>query len=95
MKEVAKEWLDKAYDDILTIGEIIDNPRLTNIAAFHAQQAIEKSLKAVIEEFEIGSIKTHNLQRLFAVVEEFIQFDVELILITKLDVAKQRLKGTG
>ena len=58
---------------------------LTNIVAFHSQQAIEKSLKAVIEEFEIGVIKTHNLEKLFATVDNFIQFEVDWDLIKKLD----------
>ncbi|MBP8933988.1 MAG: HEPN domain-containing protein [Candidatus Atribacteria bacterium] len=85
MKEITKEWLERAYDDIETMVEIIDNPHLTNIVALHSQQAIEKSLKAVIEEFEIGVIKTHNLEKLFATVDNFIQFEVDWDLIKKLD----------
>jgi len=85
MKEITKEWLERAYDDIETVSEIIDNPRLTNVVALHSQQAIEKSLKAVIEEFEIGAIKTHNLEKLFATVDDFIQFEVDRDLVKKLD----------
>ncbi|MGB4690762.1 MAG: HEPN domain-containing protein [Atribacterales bacterium] len=85
MKEITEEWLERAYDDIETMGEIIDNPRLTNIVALHSQQAIEKSLKAVIEELEIGAIKTHNLEKLFATVDDFIQFEVDWDLVKKLD----------
>jgi len=85
MKEITKEWLERAYDDIETVSEIIDNPRLTNVVALHSQQAIEKSLKAVIEEFEIGAIKTHNLENLFATVDDFIQFDTDRDLVKKLD----------
>ena len=85
MKEITKEWLERAYDDIETVSEIIDNPRLTNVVALHSQQAIEKSLKAVIEEFEIGAIKTHNLEKLFATVDDFIQFETDRNLVKKLD----------
>ena len=85
MKEITEEWLERAYDDIETMGEIIDNPRLTNIVALHSQQAIKKSLKAVIEELEIGAIKTHNLEKLFATVDDFIQFEVDWDLVKKLD----------
>ena len=67
------------------MSEIIDNPRLTNVVALHSQQAIEKSLKAVIEEFEIGAIKTHNLEKLFATVDDFIQFETDRNLVKKLD----------
>lgn len=85
MKEITEKGIERAYDDIETMGEIIDNPRLTNIVALHSQQAIEKSLKAVIEEFEIGAIKTHNLEKLFATVDNFIQFEVDWDLVKKLD----------
>jgi len=85
MNELTKEWLARANDDIETIKEIIDNPELTNIAAFHAQQAIEKSLKAVIEEFKIGFIKIHNLEKLFALINNYLQIEINLELVKKLD----------
>lgn len=59
MKLITKEWLNRAKDDLTVIEEIIDNRHLTNMVAFHAQQTVEKTLKAIIEEFEIGFIKTH------------------------------------
>ena len=61
MKKFTKEWLRAAYDDLITIEEIIDNSFLTNIVAFHAQQCIEKSMKAIIEEEEINIPKIHKL----------------------------------
>jgi HEPN domain-containing protein len=85
MNELTKEWLARANDDLETIKEIIDNPELTNIAAFHAQQAIEKSLKAVIEEFKIGFIKIHNLEKLFALTNNYLQIEINLELVKKLD----------
>ncbi|MCI5119641.1 MAG: HEPN domain-containing protein [Candidatus Electrothrix sp. AUS4] len=62
MKLITREWLDRAKDDLAVIEEIIDNPALTNMAAFHAQQAVEKTLKAVIEEYEIAFVRTHKLE---------------------------------
>jgi len=85
MNELTKEWLARANDDLETIKEIIDNSELTNIAAFHAQQAIEKSLKAVIEEFKIGFVKIHNLEKLFALINNYIQIAINLELVKKLD----------
>jgi HEPN domain-containing protein len=41
-----KEWLYFAYSDILTCERILYDEMLSNIVAFHAQQAIEKSFKA-------------------------------------------------
>ena len=39
---------------------------ITKKVAFHAQQAIEKSFKAIVEEFRLGNIKTHQLESLYA-----------------------------
>jgi HEPN domain-containing protein len=64
MRAFAREWLSAAYDDILTIEEIIDNQHLTHIVAFHAQQCIEKSFKAILEENEMDTLKIHKLLRL-------------------------------
>ncbi len=58
------EWLKAAAEDLLLIEEIIHNPHLTAPAAFHAQQAIEKSLKGYLEHLKIPSKKTHKLQTL-------------------------------
>ena len=62
MKKITNEWLDRAKEDLDTIKEIISKQYLTHRVAFHSQQAIEKCFKAVIEEFEIGFIKEHNLE---------------------------------
>ena len=35
--------------DLKVIQEIIDNESLTSMTAFHSQQSIEKSLKAILE----------------------------------------------
>ena len=50
MKKQVEVWIDFAEKDILTITEIINNHALTNIVAFHCQQAIEKYFKAYILE---------------------------------------------
>ena len=85
MKQLTREWLNSAGDDLLTIENLLDNPILTNIVAFHSQQAIEKSMKAVIEEFGIAFIKTHNLQTLLMKIEEVISFSVNELIISELD----------
>mgnify|MGYP002868032069 CR=1 FL=1 len=50
MKKQAKNWLQAAFDDLSVIGEIIQNENLSHMVAFHSQQAIEKSIKAILEE---------------------------------------------
>ena len=51
MKKITKEWLKVANDDLAVIEKIIDDNRLTNMVAFHSQQVVEKSLKAILEEY--------------------------------------------
>lgn len=85
MKEIVEHWLNAAQDDLRVIARITPDEFLTHMVAFHAQQCIEKSLKAVVEEYELGHIRIHNLTRLFEIVRPKISFDVEAIWIEKLD----------
>jgi len=56
-----------AYDDICAIHGIIRNPYLTNVVAFHAEQAIEKSLKALILFMGKDVPKIHSLNKLLKI----------------------------
>jgi len=47
---LTREWLKIANDDLLAIEELINNENLTHIASFHAEQALEKVFKALLEE---------------------------------------------
>ena len=85
MKLITEEWLRRARDDLDVAKEIIVREHLTNMVAFHSQQAVEKSLKAIVEEFEIGFVKIHNLERLIAIVKHRLDLDVDLKLIKRLD----------
>jgi HEPN domain-containing protein len=85
MKLITKEWLNKAKEDLDVVGEIIYRKHLSNMVAFHSQQAVEKTLKAIVEEYEIGFEKTHNLERLIAIVRKQINIDVDLDMIKRLD----------
>jgi HEPN domain-containing protein len=85
MKELTKDWLNSAEDDLLSIKMLLGNSMLTNIVAFHSQQAIEKSIKAIIEEYGIPFIKTHNLQTLLVKIEEVISLSVNELIISELD----------
>jgi HEPN domain-containing protein len=87
MKKTTNDWLISAESDLFLIKEIISRENLTHLSAFHAQQAVEKSFKAIIEEFELGFIKTHSLEMLHNKVKEKItsEFDInQLILLDQL-----------
>ena len=61
MKFITSQWLESAKSDLSTIEAILSNDLLTHVVAFHAQQCVEKALKAVIEEYELSSKKIHDL----------------------------------
>lgn len=69
-RKIANEWLKAAKDDLEVIEEIIDNPNLTHMVAFHAQQAIEKSFKALLEEYKIQTPKIHSLKKLLGLLKD-------------------------
>lgn len=83
--EIAKDWLKAAEDDLLTIEEIKDNPNLTNIIAFHSQQCIEKTFKAILEFFDKEVPKIHSTIRLYEMVRQYIELPVDLNILTDLD----------
>jgi len=82
MKKFTKEWLKAALDDLITIEEIVKNSFLSNIVAFHAQQCVEKSMKAIIEEEQIDIPKIHKLLKLYKKVSFKLDNIDENILIT-------------
>ena len=59
-----KRWFIAANDDLLAAKTLATDLRITNLAAFHCQQCLEKCFKAVIEEFENLNLKSHDLIRL-------------------------------
>lgn len=64
MKQTTKDWLLAAEDDLLAAKTLMNDSRLTHVAAFHCQQCLEKCFKAKIEELEKTPLKSHDLFRL-------------------------------
>jgi len=85
MKQITKDWLETASLDLESIPLIIQNDRLTGHVAFHAQQAIEKSLKASIEEYGGRVPKIHSLSKLFELCLSFISIPIDDDIIIALD----------
>ncbi|MBE2224571.1 MAG: HEPN domain-containing protein [Anaerolineae bacterium] len=85
MKPITEAWMNSAYDDIRAMEQMLDLPDLTNIVAFHAQQAIEKTFKALIEEQEMNFARTHSLLRLSALVQPFYDLVQDMNMLEKLD----------
>ena len=58
------EWLRKAHLDLLTVEKLQGEGALRDIAVFHAQQAVEKYLKALLTWRQTEFPKTHEIRRL-------------------------------
>ena len=85
MKTITLEWLNRAEDDLLAAKLLLAQPELTNMVAFHAQQAVEKTLKAALEELEIAALKTHSLTRLYSLLIPNISISVEQDMLDRLE----------
>jgi len=85
MKATTQQWLDFANTDLLTCESIIDNVLLTNVVAFHAQQAVEKSFKAIFEENGLNLPRIHDLIRLYSKIESEISYEVDITMLQELD----------
>ena len=66
----AKSWISKGRDDLRSARVRLNHPdeMTAEIAAFHAQQAAEKALKAVLIKRGISIRKTHDLEELHRLV---------------------------
>lgn len=73
MKRLTKEWLKAANYDLILINEIVHNNFLTQMVAFHSQQAIEKTLKAILVEKEGKAPKIHDLLVLKGKIENYVK----------------------
>ena len=70
MKPITLEWIDKAEGDWYSAQRESRARKRPNYdaACFHAQQCVEKYLKAKLEEAGIGFSRTHNLINLLTLV---------------------------
>ncbi len=80
-KEIAKvvsQWIRKAENDlrIATLALKTEKNCPTDAISFHAQQCIEKYLKALLALRRIDFPKTHNLSELIALIPRQILIDL-------------------
>jgi HEPN domain-containing protein len=63
--ELVAEWLRRARDD-LALARLVDDERIApEILVFHAQQAAEKAVKALLVSRQVEFPHTHSLDTLF------------------------------
>jgi HEPN domain-containing protein len=95
MKAITREWLDRAGDDLSAAELLLTRPELTNMVAFHAQQAVEKTLKAVLEELNIAPIRTHSLTRLYGLIEPQMPISVDQDMLDRLEAVYTQSRYPG
>lgn len=68
--KVITEWLRKANDDLNLADYLLTTgTAFPNAITFHAQQAAEKYLKALLTRYQIIFPKTHDLEQLLDLIE--------------------------
>jgi HEPN domain-containing protein len=96
MKKQVEDWILLADRD-LCAAEILfkDEYTLTNIVAFHCQQAIEKYLKAYLIQKDIPLIKTHDLIKLNGMINEIenLGLDEKKLLVINEVYTESRYPG--
>jgi len=63
--EHVRRWLERAEHDLRTAETMLDVPDPpVDVACFHAQQCVEKCLKAFLCAADVDAPRTHDLVRL-------------------------------
>lgn len=70
MKQLAKEWLNKADEDFrVAERELAAEPPAFSAVCFHAQQAVEKAMKALLVDLGVDFPRTHDLKFLLDLIK--------------------------
>lgn len=75
MKKNTNQWVEFAKRDLKAADELKDDEYLANISLFHSQQAVEKILKAIIEETGIQIPRIHNVTELYKRIGNLITIE--------------------
>jgi HEPN domain-containing protein len=68
-QDLLRQWLTKAEEDFAVAEHLLsENTPYLGTVGFHAQQASEKFLKAVLVHYQVEFPKTHDLGRLLDLV---------------------------
>ena len=78
-REMVRDWLESAHTDLRVMEELAGSEDLTHMVAFHAQQAIEKVLKAYLEYGGETVPKVHKVATLVQMSGAECGLDPELI----------------
>lgn len=78
-KEIYNDWILSAEEDLLVTETLLKySPSLVSAIAFNAEQAAEKMIKAYLIKLNIKLIKTHDFDKLLALIENREEFSASL-----------------
>ena len=75
MKPAVVRWLEFAEIDHKAAKTLLEEGSLSSVVCFHAQQSVEKCLKALIESRGLNPPKSHDLLMLHGQVDDVIELD--------------------
>jgi len=69
MRRQTRPWVRKADEDLAGARALaLQKPPLRDLVCFHCQQAVEKYLKALLQELSVPTPRTHDLDSLLAML---------------------------
>lgn len=84
-RRLAADWLEYAREDATAASRLADDDTIApRIACWHAQQAAEKALKAVLVHNGETVPRTHNLVALHAILPPQVRNEVDLAAMAEL-----------
>lgn len=91
MKKLTEEWISKAEDDsAVAEREYACKKPVYDAVCFHAQQCVEKYMKAVLQENNTAFEKTHDLdlllQKCEGLIPELKDYKKELLELSSFAV---------
>lgn len=81
----AQEWVLSAFADLKSIVHLLGDDFLTHIAAFHAQQCVEKCFKAILVNRTGRAPKVHSTLTLYGLISDFLHLDLDTEILTDFD----------
>ena len=79
MKPAVAKWLEFAEIDLRAARQLLGEVGLSSVVCFHAQQCVEKSLKALIEFKGLNPPKSHDVIMLFGQVDDIIELEEDTL----------------
>ena len=79
MKPVVAPWLLFAEIDLKAASALLKEDSLSPVVCFHAQQSVEKCLKALIESKGLNPPKSHDLIMLYGYIEDMVKLEEDTL----------------